>query len=196
MDTERAWPSIVAGNTALDFGNTALAADDDPAGDVLASVDVFLAWCRHTGLDVNSTGNDGRAVLRELDRLRRAVVAIALAIADGAEVPDSAVEDLRVIHAEGLRRARARAAPSLGWSWPDASPARHAEYLLADQAVELFRHGPLARLKACDDCRYAFIDTTKNGSRRWCSMDDCGKEAKMARYIAKRAARTRAARPT
>jgi predicted RNA-binding Zn ribbon-like protein len=185
----------VAGNAALDFANTALAADgDDPAGDVLASVDVFLAWCRHVGLELNPAGaGDGRAVLRELHRLRRAILAIALAIADGAEVPESAVEDLRGIHAEGLRRASARATPSLQWSWPDASPARHAEYLLADQAVELFRHGPLPRLKACDDCRFAFVDTTKNNSRRWCSMDDCGKDAKMARYIAKRAARTRAA---
>src|SRR5687768_6373630 len=105
MDTEREWPSIVAGNTALDFGNTAIAADDDPAGDVLASVEVFLAWCRHAGLDVNSTGNDGRAVLRDLGRLRRAIVAIALAIADATDVPDEAVEELRVIHAEGIRRA-------------------------------------------------------------------------------------------
>jgi predicted RNA-binding Zn ribbon-like protein len=53
---------------------------------------------------------------------------------------------------------------------------------------------PLHRVKGCDDCRCAFVDTTKNNSRRWCSIDECGKEAKMARYIAKRATRTRAAR--
>ena len=193
MDTDRDWPSVL-GDTALDFGNTALAAGYDPPGDVLASVDVFLAWCRHVGLDVNATGRDGRGVLRDLDRLRRAIVTIALALADGTEVPEAATEDLRAIHADGLRHAHARMAAGLTWSWPDATPARRALYVIADQAVELFRHGPLHRVKACDDCRYAFIDTTKNGSRRWCSMDDCGKQAKMARYIARRAARARAAK--
>lgn len=195
MDTGHNWP-LALGDAALDFGNTALAARYDPATDVLADVDTFLAWCCHVGVDVDdSTSGDGPAVLRDLDRLRQAIVAIALAIADGTAPPEAAAEQLRVLHADGLRRATADPGPPLAWSWPDASPARRAQYVIAEQAVELFRHGPLHRLKACAECRYAFIDTTKNGSRRWCSMDDCGKQAKMARYVARRAARARVAKP-
>ena len=195
MDTGHNWP-LALGDVALDFGNTALAAGYDPGIDVLADVDTFLAWCRHVGVDVGDTRpGDGPAALRDLDRLRQAIVAIALAIADGNAPPAAAAEQLRALHTEGLRRATADAGPPLTWAWPDASPARRAQYVIAEQAVELFRHGPLHRLKACAECRYAFIDTTKNASRRWCSMDDCGKQAKIARYVARRAARTRAAKP-
>ena len=44
--------------------------------------------------------------------------------------------------------------------------------------------GTWERLKACraDDCRYAFLDTAKNRSRAWCSMQSCGNRAKVAAY--------------
>jgi predicted RNA-binding Zn ribbon-like protein len=40
------------------------------------------------------------------------------------------------------------------------------------------------RMKACkaDDCRWAFLDTSKNRSRAWCSMDSCGNRAKVHAY--------------
>lgn len=189
MGTDREWPSVVAGNAALDFANTALAADGDPAGDVLADVETFLAWSRYVGLGVARGTERDRGALGELDRLRRATLTTALTIADRGDPPADAIDALRRIHAEGIRRAHASAAPSLEWSWPDQTPARQLAYLLADQAVELFRHGPLDRLKACPECRFVFLDASKNNSRRWCSMDDCGKRAKMSRYIAKRAGR-------
>jgi predicted RNA-binding Zn ribbon-like protein len=39
-----------------------------------------------------------------------------------------------------------------------------------------------------------FLDRSKNGSRRWCSMDDCGTDLKKRRYVATRAARRAADR--
>ena len=44
--------------------------------------------------------------------------------------------------------------------------------------------GSWERLKACraDDCRHAFLDTAKNKSRAWCSMQSCGNRAKVAAY--------------
>jgi predicted RNA-binding Zn ribbon-like protein len=44
--------------------------------------------------------------------------------------------------------------------------------------------GVWARMKACkaDDCRWAFLDTSKNRSRGWCSMDSCGNRAKVHAY--------------
>jgi predicted RNA-binding Zn ribbon-like protein len=40
------------------------------------------------------------------------------------------------------------------------------------------------RMKACkaDDCRWAFLDTSKNKSRAWCSMESCGNRAKANAY--------------
>jgi predicted RNA-binding Zn ribbon-like protein len=44
--------------------------------------------------------------------------------------------------------------------------------------------GTWSRMKACraDDCRWAFIDTAKNRSRAWCSMESCGNRAKVQAY--------------
>jgi predicted RNA-binding Zn ribbon-like protein len=49
-----------------------------------------------------------------------------------------------------------------------------------DEMVE----GAWERLKACraDDCRWAFVDTSKNKSRAWCSMESCGNRAKVHAY--------------
>ncbi|WP_436532612.1 CGNR zinc finger domain-containing protein [Actinoplanes sp. HUAS TT8] len=40
------------------------------------------------------------------------------------------------------------------------------------------------RVKACrgDDCRWVFIDGSRNCSRRWCDMANCGNRAKIAAF--------------
>ncbi|MEU8117335.1 CGNR zinc finger domain-containing protein [Spirillospora sp. NPDC049024] len=50
--------------------------------------------------------------------------------------------------------------------------------------------GTWPRLKTCqvDDCRWAFLDTSKNRSRTWCSMKVCGNRAKTRAYRARRRA--------
>ena len=44
--------------------------------------------------------------------------------------------------------------------------------------------GVWERMKVCkaDDCRWAFLDTSKNKSRAWCSMESCGNRAKVHAY--------------
>ena len=44
----------------------------------------------------------------------------------------------------------------------------------------------LARLRSCDGCCRLFRDHSRGGSRRWCSMADCGTEARKRRYVAAR----------
>lgn len=63
-----------------------------------------------------------------------------------------------------------------------------ARLLLALECVQ--SHGAWPRLKACteESCQWAFFDTTRNGSRTWCSMDVCGNRAKTRRYRSRRRA--------
>lgn len=49
-------------------------------------------------------------------------------------------------------------------------------------AGELLLSGEVARVKACPSCGWLFLDTSKNQSRRWCSMNTCGARDKMRRY--------------
>ena len=55
---------------------------------------------------------------------------------------------------------------------------------IALSAAELLTTGNLQRLKECsgEDCGWIFLDTSKNKSRQWCDMKDCGNLAKVRRF--------------
>ncbi len=52
-------------------------------------------------------------------------------------------------------------------------------------AVDLFTKFDLRRIRKCKNCVLHFYDTTKNHTRRWCSMKICGNRAKVASYVAR-----------
>lgn len=48
--------------------------------------------------------------------------------------------------------------------------------------------GTWSRFKACTNCRWAFYDSSKNRSSRWCSMSACGGRSKVRNHRARRRA--------
>ena len=54
-------------------------------------------------------------------------------------------------------------------------------------AAELLTSADRDRVRACasDPCRWLFLDLSRNRSRRWCSMEDCGNRAKARRHYAR-----------
>ena len=65
--------------------------------------------------------------------------------------------------------------------------ARTAAEAAVASSVVLSIQGSMGRVKLCaaDDCRWAFYDRSKNGSRTWCSMGVCGNRQKARTYRAK-----------
>jgi predicted RNA-binding Zn ribbon-like protein len=57
---------------------------------------------------------------------------------------------------------------------------RLAIAVAVDAYLALRVRGEWPRLKVCGspDCRWAFVDGTRNRSRRWCDMAGCGNRAK------------------
>jgi predicted RNA-binding Zn ribbon-like protein len=58
---------------------------------------------------------------------------------------------------------------------------------LVRDAEDLFRSPLASRVRVCaaEGCGWAFLDLSKNGTRRWCSMKLCGNREKATRYRAK-----------
>ena len=59
---------------------------------------------------------------------------------------------------------------------------------ILQSAVDLLvSKNDLERVKQCegDSCGWLFFDTSRNRSRRWCSMADCGNRAKARRFYQK-----------
>jgi predicted RNA-binding Zn ribbon-like protein len=62
--------------------------------------------------------------------------------------------------------------------------ARQALSALARDAIDLFTGHLRERVRTCaaEDCELLFVDASRPGGRRWCSMARCGSRAKMRRY--------------
>jgi predicted RNA-binding Zn ribbon-like protein len=116
------------------------------------------------------------------ETLYRIFAAIA---ADSAPLAD----DLAALNAAfAAAVARARVTPEAGgfrWEWPQDAPDLDAMlWPIAWSAAELLRAPELRRVHECagHDCSWLFLDMSKNGSRRWCSMESCGNRAKAQRH--------------
>ncbi|MGA7157351.1 MAG: ABATE domain-containing protein [Acidobacteriaceae bacterium] len=61
---------------------------------------------------------------------------------------------------------------------------------IVEDAAELLAETEPARLRKCEACVVHFFDTSKKGSRRWCSMNLCGNKLKVAAYQQRRRKRS------
>ncbi|RFS85654.1 zf-CGNR multi-domain protein [Actinomadura spongiicola] len=105
-----------------------------------------------------------------------------------ADLPADLPDDLEdALAALPLRLTLAGASPGLVPVDPSATPAA-ALARLAAAIMNAVAAGTWPRLKVCqeDTCRWAFLDTSKNRSRTWCSMSVCGNRTKTRAYRARR----------
>jgi predicted RNA-binding Zn ribbon-like protein len=82
-------------------------------------------------------------------------------------------------------------------AWDCEQPVHAALVSLARDAIDLLS-GPLAtRVRECaaEDCALLFVDTSRPGQRRWCSMEGCGNRAKTAGYRRRQARKAPEASP-
>ena len=73
---------------------------------------------------------------------------------------------------------------------PDGSARLEGDGLVASMLAIIAgaqADGTWERMKACraEDCRWAFYDRSRNRSRAWCSMSECGNRAKARSYRAR-----------
>ncbi|MER6848761.1 CGNR zinc finger domain-containing protein [Streptomyces flaveolus] len=90
--------------------------------------------------------------------------------------------DLEVINEAAARPALAPAITPTGErQWAGAPTGTHLAATVARDAVELLT-GPFAhRIRTCaaEDCHLVYVDTSRPGRRRWCSMEHCGNRHKV-----------------
>ncbi len=54
--------------------------------------------------------------------------------------------------------------------------------LIFEVTADLLSEPEIDRIRKCEACVVHFFDTSKKGSRRWCSMNICGNKLKVAAY--------------
>jgi len=194
---------LVAGNVALDLVNTL---DDrfSPTGpqELLATYDDLLRFLVESELltdrqarklkRLEATEPDRAQILEQVKALREALAAVAYAQLNREEVPEDSLETLEDCFKQAAARRRLTAEDgNLSWSWKGLSRQLAAPlWLLAQSAADLLLPEQATHLRACssDTCRWLFLDTSKNHTRRWCDMKVCGNRMKARRFQARQAA--------
>lgn len=209
---------LVAGRLCLDFANSVggWQAPDGPAGgfvprdDRLSEYADLLAFALRAGLldeaaasrlwrESEQRPREAGAVRQRARRLRDAIHALAWNCEHGSPQRPS---DLQVLTDE-VRVARERerlesADGRLAWRLSADNKALDAVlWPVALSAESYFTSADLTRLHSCpgEDCGWLFEDATRNRSRQWCDMGDCGNVAKLRRFRARQARRKRTRRP-
>ncbi|MEU7867171.1 CGNR zinc finger domain-containing protein [Dactylosporangium sp. NPDC049140] len=174
-----------AGRLCLDFTRTLRQRGTGGAVEELADGPSLAAWVAQCGPVAPVPGSVVPApIVRDAQQLREAVYELVAA----ARTPVGAAaagEEAR----ERVNQAAARSVPipALGEDgelrWYVNDPLTGTLALIARDALDLVSSPAARRIRECADpeCRELFLDTSRPGSRRWCSMDSCGNRAKKQR---------------
>ena len=182
---------------ALDFLNTRPVQNGEPM-ELLPDFNALLRWFQAAELlsarDVTKLqqqrGKSARAqrtveAFRELrEKLRKEI----LAWEGGSAVHHSTVDELNRLMADHPMRTKLKTSGSASATelWFEPRQPEDLFAPLANSTAALFANVDRSRVRKCDHCVLHFHDTSKKGTRRWCSMQLCGNRLKVAAYAARR----------
>lgn len=174
------------GHIALDLLATLRARETDPVERLARSEDLDM-WLVASGALAPST-DSGRpsATHAQLGDARALRETIFRLLDSALHARDAAASDIKVIN----RWARLAPAPpqlarDLTLAPDNDDPVIVSLSSIARQAIELLTGDELGRVRRCAGCSLLFLDRSRPGRRKWCSMDRCGNRSKTARYRAK-----------
>lgn len=169
-----------AGNVALDLPATLTGRLKPAQRDLLAAPEDAGRWLVAAELAQKLPVTEMEDVV-EMRRLREAIYSLAMAHINGSKAPVGARAALNRIAA-----GAPLAIPYLESSGKMrlSGPARGFITLLAHEAIRLFSDDRCGRIRQCEfeTCALLFLDTSRAGDRRWCSMSGCGNKAKVAEF--------------
>ncbi|MCI0337863.1 MAG: CGNR zinc finger domain-containing protein [Acidobacteria bacterium] len=196
---------IVANNLSLDFVNTQIV-ENGEMKDLLMGFEDFVAWASAAGLlelpqavklvEDWRGRSEAEKIFVQAQDFRRILREMVERIVGGKAVKPSAIKMINamlqgkpgyaeLVKTEGGFEKRFHA---------DFREPRQILSPIAESAADLLCYGDPAHLKKCESpaCVLYFYDTTKNHSRRWCSMAGCGNRAKAAAFYQRQRERVKA----
>ncbi len=184
----------VSGRTWLGEGSSH---DYKVLGDKLEDYSDLVVWANKAGIinyaaaeKLNRSGRANQKASQKFHKkaavIREAIYRIFICLVRGEEPEE---EDIRLLDREcaAAREHQKLQYESGEFNWKlelqSGDPAGIL-WQIALSASELLTSGSLHKVKECagEDCGWLFLDTSKNGSRQWCSMKDCGNLVKVRKF--------------
>jgi predicted RNA-binding Zn ribbon-like protein len=126
------------------------------------------------------------ATLARAIRLREALFRICKSLLGRSAPAGSDVDVLRNdISFAKVHQRLVRAGAGFVWAWDRSENALDSPlWRVSQSAADLLTSADLQKLRQCagNECGWLFVDTSRNRSRRWCDMKDCGNRAKVRRF--------------
>ncbi len=187
---------LSGGWLCLDFCNTLSERAKVPI-ERLRTYSDLLRWGRETNIITAREEEDlarrfekqpeqAISTLEKAIEIREAFYAVFIKVASGENPTDEETERLNTVVQPWIGQSK------LTWwngafKWGSEEDQLKLGTLLWEvvrSGTELLTSGILKDLRVCaaDDCRWLFVDTTKNHSRRWCDMKTCGNRAKVRQH--------------
>jgi predicted RNA-binding Zn ribbon-like protein len=191
-------PDLKSGHPCLEFTNTVNDHASEKPGETLFKYEDLLAWANRVGLlggeqldrlthkAARQPHRAARVFATALE-LREAIYRIVVA---HTKVKPPLKDDLTIINSVLSHPTRSAQvvyhAGRFEWEWVfDENALEVPLWILALSTVNLITSEYYERVGQCadeDGCGWLFVDTSKNHSRRWCDINDCGNRAKQRRY--------------
>jgi len=177
----------------LTFSNTIGGRNSSSPSDRFQSLQDLRTWLSRQGIlqDDASSIDDPKNLERGI-RLREAIYNIGSAVAAKRLPDDDDLSELNWNVQRAIVSARLTIeGDKIAW---DLSSQRGSVAgclgLIALSAAGLFTSSRATKIRECGnhECGWLFLDLSKNHSRKWCDMSDCGNLAKARRYYAKQKA--------
>ncbi len=192
---------FVGNHLVLDFLNTRPVQDGEPR-ELLPDFEAVLRWFRAAGTLSSRQVDDlkqrwgesarARDLTAQMRQLRENLRNEILSWEGTGKLRRGTVDELIFIMAKHPMLTRLKLGPSATTTevWFGAINPEDLLAPLAHHAAMLLANVDPHRVRKCGHCVLHFYDTSKKGTRRWCSMQLCGNRLKVAAYAARQRAHT------
>jgi predicted RNA-binding Zn ribbon-like protein len=190
---------LLGGHPALDLVNTLdwRFRDAPPPVELLRSYSDLVRFADLSGLLNrplagrllrNTSESKAAPIMAAVRELREAAAQVSYAALEQARPPASAIKTLETYFMQARQAEKLSwAGTKLAWQFENSASAPELPlWLLARSTADLLTSDEMSMLRECGnpECRWLFLDTSKNHTRRWCDMKICGNRMKARRFKA------------
>jgi predicted RNA-binding Zn ribbon-like protein len=184
----------------LDFANTLSWRLSSQPIERITTFQELSSWARQAGLvsrtqakrleaEAAAHPRHSRHLLDQARSLRELIFAVFAAVSEDRSPAEADLRQLQRRIQQAIAHSRLRPGAS-SYGWESVAAGSTADWLLwsiVRSAGDLLTSSDLRLVGQCSgrDCRWLWVDRTRNQSRRWCAMSACGNRAKAQRHYAR-----------
>jgi len=187
----------------LDFINTLSWRGRQEPDELLNTYRDLVVWSRHINIladkDVEMLTrkaerhpSEAKKAISSAIELREAIYSIFSSMVEGTALPKKDLATFNNYLSRAMMSSQIIETED-GFSWETRRDKNKLDWMLnpiVRSAAEILVSDQARKVKECGDkaCRWLFLDSSRNQSRRWCAMKDCGNRAKARRFYKRKKA--------